>query len=264
MFMKHVNTSFKIAIDCVLMNSSYINKKYSPYLGLHESTSSNFVVLNMCSNMLLNLLQFVCKCFVFKAHLQMMIMNNKDYSPQLQVEMHLIDEMNSKTTKILFRAFKEYASKFRFYHYHSFKLCLFFDFFKQTYEDGTLFNVIFNTKLKHDPYSPLPKEICDHLLMRQYLKNYYYLDYFKEATFLLNKPEVTEYIKDCANVNCASFHPADEFYSFQKSSTQQQHHHHHHQNENYPNFSDENFNFEEYLRQLELQNMNFFGSSFMF
>ena len=263
MFMKHINTSLKIAIDCVLMNSNFINKKYSPYLGLHESTSSNFVVLNMCSNMLLNLLQFVCKCFIFKVHLQMMIMNNRDYSPQLQVEMHLIDEMNTKTTKIMFRAFKEYASKFRFYHYHSFKLCLFFDFFKQTYEDGTLFNVIFNTKLKHDPYSPLPKEICDHLLMRRYLKNYYYLDYFKEATFLLNKPEVTEYIKDCANVNCASFHPADEFYSFQKSSTQQPHQHHH-QNENYPNFSDENFNFEEYLRQLELQNMNFFGSSFMF
>lgn len=264
LFMKYIKKSLKISIECVLMTSNFINKQYAPYVGLYESAASNFIILYMTSKELLILLQFVCKCYVFKIHLQIMIMNKKDYSPKLQVEMHLIDEMNEKTRKIMSRSVKHYSDKFRFQHYQSFKLCLFFDFFNQAYNDGTIFNVIFNTKLKYDPFSPLPQEICDHLLMRYYLKCYNYIDDFKDITKFLNTKEIDNFIKECDNEQNNNFHASKTFDQFQPNDVDPKTDQTHDPDQAQQFEFEENVNFEEYLRHLASQNLNVFGSSFMF
>lgn len=264
LFMKYIKKSLKISVECVLMTSNFINKKYEPFVGLYESAANNFVILYMTSKELLILLQFVCKCYVFKIHLQIMIMNKKDYSPKLQVEMHLIDEMNFKTRKIMSKSIKHYSDKFRFQHYQSFKLCLFFDFFNQAYRDGTIFNVMFNTKLKYDPFSPLPQEICDHFLMRFYLNCYNYIDDFKDITNFLNTKEVDDFIKECDNEQNNNVYASKAFDQFQKADPDPSSHQMNNSGqEQHPEF-DENVNFEEYLRHLASQNFNIFGSSFMF
>ncbi|XBW37602.1 hypothetical protein QEN19_003183 [Hanseniaspora menglaensis] len=267
-FMKYITASYEIAFESTLMTSKFMNYQYVNHIGPEKTLFSTFALTFICSKQFFILLQFVCKCYVFRLHLQMMIMNEKNYSPVFQMEMHLIEEMDSKTSKILFKGLKEYSANFRLQSYQSFKLCFFFDFFKKCYEDGTIFNAIFDTDKAHDPYIPLPKEICDHFMMRSYLQYYDYVDDFKYYTKMLNSKEINDYLKTSTSKNENNFNLKDEIYHNKNGSLNSNDFFSLSKDNNKASENnlrlDENFNFEEYIKEVGIQNFEPFGTSFMF
>lgn len=194
-FMYYIIESLKHSMDLLVIIRKIHNKEFNDYLAGVQSLFLEHITLYSYSKAFLVLLQFVGKCFVFKIYLQRMVLNEGDDSTKLKVEMHLIREMREVSSSVLFEALHEYSNLYRFKRYKCFKLCLFFDFFRQIYKDDTLYNTMFETNDRYDPNAPLSDEVCNSYLMRDFLKFYDYLDHMKTMTEFLRTSKIQEYLK---------------------------------------------------------------------
>lgn len=194
-FMYYIIESLKHSMDLLVTIRKMHNKEYKDYLAGVQSLFLEYIALYSYSKAFVVLLQFVGKCFVFKIYLQRMVLNEGDDSTKLKVEMHLIKEMRDVSSSVLFEALHEYSNLYRFKRYKCFKMCLFFDFFKQIYKDDTLYNTMFETNDRYDSNAPLSDEVCNSYLMRDFLKFYDYLDYLKTMTEYFRTAKIQEYLK---------------------------------------------------------------------
>lgn len=194
-FMYFIIESLKHSMDLLVTIRKIHNKEYKDYLAGVQTLFLEYIVLYSYSKAFVVLLQFVGKCFVFKIYLQRMVLNEGDNSTKLKVEMHLIKEMRDVSSSVLFEALHEYSNLYRFKRYKCFKLCLFFDFFRQIYKDDTLFNTMFETNDRYDPNAPLSDEVCNSYLMRDFLKFYDYLDHLKTMTEYFRTDSIQDYLK---------------------------------------------------------------------
>ncbi|KAF0270156.1 hypothetical protein FOG48_00900 [Hanseniaspora uvarum] len=194
-FMYYINESLHQSMDLLMLFRKIHDLEYIEYVGSAHSLFQEYIVLYTYSKAFILLLQFIGKCFVFKVYLQMMVMNEKDDSTKLKVEMHLVEEMKDVSSKVIFKALQEYSYLYRFKRYKCFKVCLFLDFFKQIFTDDTLFNTMFETDKKYNLDAPLDAEVCNSTLMRHYLKFYDYLDDFKSMTEYFRSEEIQSYLQ---------------------------------------------------------------------
>lgn len=194
-FMYYIVESLKYSMDLLVVIRKLHHMEYSDYLNGVQSLFLEHIVLYSYSKAFIVLLQYIGKCFVFKIYLQRMVLNEGDDSTKLKVEMHLINEMTSVSTSVLFEALHEYSNLYRFKRYKCFKVCLFFDFFKQIYKDDTLFNTMFETNERYDPNAPVSPEVCNSNLMRDFLKFYDYLDHLKSMTEYFRSDKIQNYLR---------------------------------------------------------------------
>lgn len=197
----HLFLSVSLSIGSVLMLEKYVKGQYKGFIVASETITIGKFVSMVFNKIILTLISFTIRVYVYRLYLYKLILNDKQYDHLRDLE--LTDLILKKISQVLFKTCKLYSKKYRFYYFKSFKFCLFLDFFQQLYNDGTLYNHLFQTNTKFDPDSPLPEYIVNHKLMRMVFEG----DFLKlgtSITDLLNDVQVQEFLKEREETNTSS------------------------------------------------------------
>ena len=161
---------FKVTFDSIVILNDYSRAKFEPFIGKLESQHIASTTNKLFLRVLMTILEFICKIYTYKIYLHSLLFSHENGEEDELRKKNFED--CDKSLQFLLSIFMKntsfYSKQYRFQYYDSFKICLFFDFFKKIYLNGSLFNYIFDTDLTFDPEKPLEEFILNHPLLKDF------------------------------------------------------------------------------------------------
>lgn len=149
LFFDYYLKTFQVAFESIRMLNNFLNGKLEGFIGKIQSHDLTSATNSLYTKSLLIVLQFICRIYAFKIYLHALMSKNAEDKELVKI-LELTETTLSFLSRVFFVTTYHYSKKYRFQYYNSFKLFLFFDFFKKIYSDDSLFNYLFKTKEKLD------------------------------------------------------------------------------------------------------------------
>ncbi|OBA29202.1 hypothetical protein HANVADRAFT_51107 [Hanseniaspora valbyensis NRRL Y-1626] len=195
-FIKYVKLSLDLSIESILLLNDYITGKYGAYVDKAESITVGLAVTNLFSKVMTTFLQLISKFYVCKIYLQIKLVNENSTDAKLINDNISVGIIIDKLSELLFLTLDLYSLKYRYYYFNSFKICLFFSYYKKIHENGTIFNHIFQSSHHYEPNGKIPDEIKEHFLIKRLTAGNSFMDSFEYILNLLNEDKVTDFLKN--------------------------------------------------------------------
>ncbi|KAL6928318.1 hypothetical protein ACO0SA_003056 [Hanseniaspora valbyensis] len=195
-FMKYMKLSLDLSIESILLLNDYITGKYGAYVDKAESITVGLTVTNLFSKVMTTFLQLISKFYVCKIYLQIKLVNENSTDAKLINDNISVGIIIDKLSELLFLTLDLYSLKYRYYYFNSFKICLFFSYYKKIHENGTIFNHIFQSSHHYEPNGKIPDEIKEHFLIKRLTTVNSFIDSFDYILNLLNEDKVTDFLKN--------------------------------------------------------------------
>ena len=252
MVVSHLFLSVTLSIGSVLMLEKYVKQnEYKGYIVSKEALLVGKCISAVFTKLLLTLVAFTVRTYIYRLHLYNSALNDK--KKNYMNEINLADTVLGMISHILFKTCKLYSKKYRFTYYKSFKLCIFLDYFKEIYNDGSLYNHLFQTKKNFDTDTPLPENILNHKLMKMVFAGDFITTLLKGLFDILMQDQVQDFLKDKSDTRTSSTGSTD--YENEQEEEKRRAH-------DDDNFVFDSFSFEALFKNSNFDDFDFFDKDF--
>lgn len=165
LFFDYYFKTFQVAFESLALLNNFSTGKLELFIGKIQSHDVTSATNSLYTKSLLIVLQFICRIYAYRIYLYAVISKNKD-DKELGKDLELTETTLKFLNKVFCASTHHYSKKYRFQYYNSFKLFLFFDFFKRIYSDDSLFNYLFKTKEKFNINNIAEESILNNNLLK--------------------------------------------------------------------------------------------------
>ncbi|XBW37601.1 hypothetical protein QEN19_003182 [Hanseniaspora menglaensis] len=191
-----------LSVGAVLMIEKYFKHDYDDYVARGASIALAKCVSMGFGKIICSLLSFTIRTYVYRIYLYSKLLNEKNH--KFLSEIKLADSFLEMMSKFLFKTCRLYSKRYRFYYFKSFKFCLFLDYFEKIYEDGTLYNQLFQSKENFDPKTPVPDYILNHNLMRRFVSSDFVTVLLKGVFDIMSQEQVQAFLNESEDLRSTS------------------------------------------------------------